>query len=132
MTVNGLTSWLKRAVRWLPVIALVLLVVFWRFGVQHWLTVHTGSENTPGSPPNYNFFSGSGSILLPWLGQGFIVGLLFWWHHQCHVDGCYRYARRTTAAGERACETHHPERHRTVEDIHAAHHEATRSKENAK
>jgi hypothetical protein len=117
-------TWLKRAAKWAPVIALALLVVFWRYGVQRWLTVHTGSSNMPGTPPNYNFFSGSGSILLPWIGQGLIVGLLFWWHNQCGVHGCYWYAQRTTAAGDRACRRHHPNQRPTVEDIHAAHHAA--------
>lgn len=72
----------------------------------------------------YAFWSGSGSVLIPMAVQMAIFLLLLWWHHQCHVTGCYRYARRTTAAGERACERHHPEQARTVEDIHAAHHAA--------
>lgn len=78
-----------------------------------------GSRNEAGAW--YGFSSGSGSILLPWLMQALTIGLLFWWHHQCGVDGCYRYARRTTAAGERACWRHHPSPRRTVQDIHHAH-----------
>lgn len=49
------------------------------------------------------------------------------WHHQCGVGGCYRYARRTTAAGERACPKHHPHPERTVEDLHAAHRAAAKT-----
>jgi hypothetical protein len=102
----------------------VLLAVFWRLGVQHWLAVYTGSSNTPGTPPNYNFNSGFGSILIPLAVQLAVFGAAFWWHNQCHVDGCYWYARRKTAAAERACWKHHPHQRRTVEDIHAAHHAA--------
>lgn len=93
--------------------------------IGHLLAHFFGLDDLAG--PIYGFWSGSGSVILPWLMQCFTIGLLFWWHHQCHVDGCYRYARRGTAAGERACQRHHPHPRRTVEDIHAAHHEAVRN-----
>lgn len=73
---------LKRALKWAPVIAAGLLTGFWRLGVQHWLAVHTGSSNTPGAPPNYNFWSGFGSDVqeLTMLG-----GLAVVWHSvNCH------------------------------------------------
>jgi hypothetical protein len=92
-----------------------------------WLLHFLGVDNEAGHP--YAFWSGSGSVLLPWVMQAVTLGLLVWWHHQCGVDGCYRYARRTTAAAERACRKHHPERRRTVRDIHAAHHAAKATSE---
>lgn len=92
--------------------------------IQYWLSRQTGSLNTPGTPPNYNFFSGFGSIILPPLLNGLVLAAVFWWHNQCGVTGCYWYARRKTAAGERACFLHHPHKKRTVEEIHTAHHAA--------
>jgi hypothetical protein len=90
--------------------------------VPHWFLHYTGSDNTSGVW--YGFWSGFGSIILPPLLNALAVAAVFWWHHQCHVGGCFWYARRTTAAGERACWMHHPDRKRTADDIHAAHHAA--------
>jgi hypothetical protein len=87
--------------------------------MTHWLLHFLGVDNEAGRP--YAWWSGSGSVIVPWVMQVAAIGLLFWWHHQCHVSGCYRYARRTTAAGERACTKHHPEGKRTAEDIRTAH-----------
>ena len=89
----------------------------------HWLVHVTGCDY--GLPYGrfgfYNFWSGiAGSFLV---GMGVWLGG-FWWHNQCGVHRCYWYARRTTAAGERACWRHHPHPRRTVEDLHAAHHAA--------
>jgi hypothetical protein len=42
------------------------------------------------------------------------------------VHRCYWYARRTTAAGERACFRHHPDPVRAAKDLHAAHHAAVK------
>lgn len=95
---------LKRAAKWAPVVALVLLAVFWRLGVQRWLTVHTGSENTPGSPPNYNFFSGSGSDISELTLLGLAVGA---WHHvNCHEPGCWRIGKHKVE-GTPWCNRHH-------------------------
>lgn len=99
-------------------------LAIWHGQARRWSAVHTGSVNTPGTPPDYNFFSGFGSIILPPLLNGLAVAAVFWWHHQCHVSGCWWYARRTTAAGERACWKHHPRPRRTAADIRAAHHSA--------
>lgn len=70
-----------------------------------------------------------------WAGiaGSFAVGLAvclpaWWWRNQCTVHHCYWPARRTTAAGERACFRHHPHPKRTVEDLHAAHHAALEGK----
>lgn len=99
---------LKRAAKWLPLIVLALIVIFWRMGVQRWLTVHTGSENTPGSPPNYNFFSGSGSdlseVTLLGLVASFVLGA---WHHvNCHEPGCPRIGKHKVD-GTPWCTRHH-------------------------
>ena len=85
--------------------------------MAHWLWFHAGLDD--GTDAWYLFPSGWGSILLPWLG----VYLAMLWHHQCHVTRCYRYARRTTAAGERACHKHHPDRRKlTAEELRRRHH----------
>lgn len=97
-------GWLKRAAKWAPVIGLVLLAVFWRLGVQHWLTVHTGSENTPGSPPNYNFFSGSGSDISELAIVGAVVG--GYRKHNCHQSRCWRIGRHVVD-GTPWCDRHH-------------------------
>jgi hypothetical protein len=89
---------------------------------MHWLSHWLGLDNVAG--PIYAFFSGSGSVFLPPVLSVLGVAAVFWWHHQCHVHHCYRYARRLTAANERACGKHHPEPKRTVHDIHRAHHAA--------
>ena len=69
----------------------------------------------------YAWWSGSGSVIIPLAVQLAIFGVVWWWHNQCGVHGCYWPSRQKTAAGERACWKHHPEPKRTVEDIHAAH-----------
>jgi len=97
----------------------VLALARWWPHVRDEFFVISGSRNEAGGW--YGFHSGFGGatyITLP------VVLTAFWWHHQCHVTGCYWYARRITAAGERACSRHHPHPERTVEDLHAAHHEA--------
>ena len=120
-------------------LGLLLLVVggslalwVWWHPIEHWFAHGTGSYNTPGSPHNYNFNSGAGSIWIPVFATPAITltGLAagFWWHHQCHVDGCLRYARRVTAAGDRACWVHHPDRVPLTERLlHARHHEVKKA-----
>lgn len=84
-----------------------------------WLLGFLGVSSEAGRA--YAWWSGSGSVIVPWLMQSLTIALLFWWHHQCHVGGCYRYARRTTAAGDRACRRHHPEPEKSAGELHAAH-----------
>lgn len=97
-------GWLKRAVKWLLVLLLVLAVASWRFGLQHWLAVHTGSVNTSSSPPNYNFWSGSGSDLSEITLLGIAAG---WWHKvNCHQEGCIRIGKHTVD-GTPWCSRHH-------------------------
>jgi hypothetical protein len=103
---------------WIAAILLVASAVWWYHGWQHWISHGTGSYNTPGSPHNYNYNSGFGSIWEPSALTLGGVAFMFYWHHQCHVTGCLRYARRTTAAGERACWRHHPDRGKVITAAH--------------
>lgn len=89
---------------------------------MHWLIHVTGGDNVSGLP--YAELSGFLSIVVPFLLQGITVAVLFLWHHQCHVTGCYWPTRRLTAAGERACWRHHPHPRRSAGDLANAHHEA--------
>lgn len=98
--------WLKRAAKWLPVIALVMLGAFWRLGAEHWLAVHTGSVNTPGTPLNYNFFSGAGSDISELAIVGAVVG--GYRKHNCHQPGCWRIGRHAVN-GSPWCDRHHQE-----------------------
>ena len=92
-----------------------------------WLLFWTGGKWPTATPTvQYNEWSGFLSVFIPPLLQLLVIGAVFWWHHQCGVSGCYWYAPRTTAAGERACWKHHPHKRRTVADVHAAHHAAAR------
>lgn len=111
---------------WLVLAGAIAAAAAWYDQWRRWTAAHTGSINAPGTPPEYNFFSGFGSIILPPVLNGVAVGAVFWWHHQCGVHRCYWYARRVTAAGERACFLHHPDKRRTVRDVHDAHHRAIR------
>ena len=76
----------------------------WWHAVQHWLAVHTGSSNEPGSPPNYNFWSGFGSDL----GEVTIVGALLavYRRHVCHEHRCWRISRHVVD-GSPWCNKHH-------------------------
>ena len=102
--------------------AVVAVAAAWDLGLQRWLAYETGSRNSATPPPDYNFFSGVGSVILPPVLNGLALAVVFWWHHQCHVDGCFRYARRTTAAGDRACRRHHPDGKLTAAAVRTRHH----------
>ncbi len=80
--------------------------------VQHWLAYMTGSLNTSGTPPNYNFWSGFGSdigeITLVAGTAAIIAGL---WHKlNCHNEKCWRLGIHHVAGGEYVvCRKHHNE-----------------------
>lgn len=83
----------------------------WYHIVQHWLAYMTGSENTSGAPPNYNFWSGFGSDL----GEVTIVGamLAVFKKHNCHTRWCLRIGRHeftdpSTGVIYLLCRRHHP------------------------
>jgi hypothetical protein len=95
--------------------------------IQHWLAYMTGSQNTSGAPPNYNFWSGFGSDL----GEVAILGGLVTWarHANCEVHGCWRLGRHQTAAGHRVCRRHHPDDRLTAQAVQDAHQQASRQPE---
>jgi hypothetical protein len=67
--------------------------------IQHWLARVTGSENMPGMPPNYNFFSGSEAALV-----GAVIG--GYRKHNCHERRCWRIGRHMVN-GTPWCDRHH-------------------------
>lgn len=73
-----------------------------------------------------------GRWYLWWSGVGADLGFLgaagaIYRRHNCEIRGCPRLARHFTAAGARLCRRHHPDGPLTVEQAHAAHHEARQS-----
>lgn len=114
-----------RKVFWVVVVAGSISTWLWWGPFEHWISYSTGSYNTPGSPHNYNYNSGFGSIVesvgLTWLG----IGIAVWWNNQCHVAGCYWPGlSHRTQAGDRACWRHHPESKLSAEKLRLRHHEA--------
>jgi hypothetical protein len=115
----------KRYLLWLIPAACVAFGLWWPYGGQHWLAVHTGTVNEPG--PYYGFWSGFGSDL----GEYVIVaGLLsnaalLFRHINCHVKGCPRIGRFELAGGEyKVCGHHHPgfdTRHPTLDHMWQRH-----------
>lgn len=111
-------TWLRSCLI-IPLGPAVYECVTWWPKIRNEFFVLTGARNESGGW--YGFHSGIGGAA--YFGIPLFV-VMFWWHHQCGVHGCYWYARRTTAAGERACWKHHPHKKRTVEELHEAHHAA--------
>lgn len=123
-----------RKLWWLfPVAALVAAAVVFYHQWERWEAHATGSYNCPpagdgcvnGVPHNYSFFSGWGSDFIPAIIT--VLGLLivYWWHNQCHVSGCFWLGLpHPTAAGHRACFIHHPESKLTHVRLHEQHHKA--------
>lgn len=82
---------------------------------QHWMSYETGSLNTPGTPPNYNYWSGFGSVF-PWEAGLFLAvahGISVHYRmNNCHVDRCPWLGRYQVAGGHyKVCRRHHPESH---------------------
>ncbi len=79
--------------------------------IQHWLAYMTGSLNTSGAPPNYNFWSGFGSDIAE---VTIIAGLVAVYRkHNCHVARCWRIGRypftdEATGTAYLLCRRHHP------------------------
>jgi hypothetical protein len=98
----------------------------WWQEVLHWLWIHTGTGNEPGS--YYGFFSGFGSDLQEFtiisvLTAGIVA---FYRKHNCEVTGCRRLGRHNTAAGHIVCRKHHPDGKLTHQDVVEAHNDAVR------
>ncbi|HVV76965.1 MAG TPA: hypothetical protein VHC43_13105 [Mycobacteriales bacterium] len=99
-------------------VSVVLIVVFWD-AVITFLGVKNEASRW------YAFDSGAGAVILgdlPLIG-GLIILIR---HHNCEIPGCLRiHLKRPTAAGHLLCRKHHPAPGpRSVEEAHAAHHEA--------
>ena len=106
----------------------VILAIMYR-SWQSWAAYETGSRNTDGTPPNYNYWSGFGSVF-PW-GMGILVTLLaVFYHnlrkHNCHAKGCIRIGRYPVdGTPYTTCRKHHPHvDNPTAEDIALAHDKA--------
>jgi len=92
----------------------------WWFPLQHWLAIHTGADNEPGS--YYGFWSGFGSDLSEVAIVGGMITMVR--RHNCEVRGCWRLGRHRTAAGHSVCARHSPSGAPTHEDVLYAHREA--------
>lgn len=119
---------IKRASWLLILFGVTTLVVTWRMGTQHWLTVHTGSENMPGTAPNYNFWSGFGSDLGEYtIAAGLFghVGVL-WRTHTCHrYWWCWRHPHhQLEGTPYMLCRHHHPDELSTVAEAVQAYKDA--------
>lgn len=81
----------------------------WWLPLQHWLAIHTGTDNEPGD--YYGFFSGFGSDL----AEVTLIGGLFaiYRKHNCHARWCWRFGRHDftderTGLTFRLCRHCHP------------------------
>lgn len=72
--------------------------------IQHWLAYMTGSANTAGTPPNYNFWSGFGSDV----GEATLIAAILgmFRKHNCHQHHCWRVGRHIVD-GTPFCNRHH-------------------------
>jgi hypothetical protein len=95
----------------LGALTVIGLLVFRYHPTQHWLAFMTGSENTSGAPPNYNFWSGFGSDL----GEvTILVGMYaVYKKHNCGVKWCWRFSRHAWTDDKglthMLCRRHHPD-----------------------
>jgi hypothetical protein len=79
------------------------------FPLQHWLAIHTGTDNEAG--PYYGFLSGAGSDI----GEITLIGgmLAIYRKHNCHTGWCLRFGHHdftdeATGISYRLCRKHHP------------------------
>lgn len=93
----------------------------WWFPLQHWLAVHSGTDNEPGD--YYGFWSGfAGDLGLFAAAIAFTAHAVISYRHKtCEVHRCWRLARHATAAGHHTCRRHHPDGAPTHEEVIAAH-----------
>jgi hypothetical protein len=101
--------------------------MMWWHAIQHWLASVTGSENTPGTPPNYNFWSGFGSDIAE---VTILIGLISLYKKKnCHKRWCWRighhdYKDPDTGLTYMLCRAHHPDhpgRHLSADIIASIH-----------
>jgi hypothetical protein len=95
--------------------------------VDHWLAVHTGTDDPSG--PYYGFWSGFGSDLAEFGTVGAIGTAAYQLvkKYNCHQAGCWRVGNHPAAGGQFfLCYRHHPEyqgRRPTAETIARLHQE---------
>lgn len=95
--------------RKLTVIAIIAVAVgflafWWGDGLQHFLSVHTGTADQSGI---YNtWWSGFGSVIVPPILSVGGLGTVYWWHHTCHIDKCYWLAKHVHGDYS-ICRRHH-------------------------
>lgn len=127
-----MTITLKRTAAGLGLLAFCWAIVWWFFGLGHWLAWYTGSYNTPGIAHDYNFWSGFGSDL----GEVTLLSVLLtfgaaWYHkHNCHTENCWRIGLHQIVGGTytvcRRCHnkiTGHPHRKLSIDHLAAKHRE---------
>lgn len=102
--------------------AVAILIALWRLPIQHWLAIHTGTDNE--SAGFYGFWSGFGSDI----GEAtIVVGIIgAYRHHNCHVKGCLFLGQKVEGTSYLACPRHHPahkgsKRGVSVDTIHEEH-----------
>lgn len=96
----------------IPAAGITFLILYWRHGalgdagLQHWLAVHTGTDNE--ASPYYGFFSGSGADISEAAIFGTVAGVVAgaFRKHNCHEKGCPRIGRHTVD-GSPWCDKHH-------------------------
>jgi hypothetical protein len=107
-------------------VALIVSAVYFYHEWQHWLAANTGSENNSSTPPDYNYWSGFGSVF-PW-SMGILAALLNNGYQaakrsNCHTHRCWRIG--SYPIGDyRVCKKHHFEvkgTHPTVEHLQEVH-----------
>jgi hypothetical protein len=106
-------------------VAAVDLYHYW----QAWAAYETGSRNTAGTPPNYNYWSGFGSVF-PWSMTLFAGVWSFVYqnakHKNCHTRVCWRLG--SFPVGDppyTVCRKHHYEAtgtQVTIEHLKVIHH----------
>jgi hypothetical protein len=99
------------------VVGLCLLVaagiaawVWHAHAVDHWLAVHTGTDNTAGV--YYGFWSGFGSDIAEFGVLGAIATAIYQLvrKYNCHEPGCWRVGSHPAAGGQfLLCYRHHPD-----------------------
>lgn len=69
----------------------------------------------------YNVWSGFGSVIVPLMVQALIALMLWYWHNQCHTQGCYNVGKYKNGQWK-ACRKHLPHDLPTEEDLDATDH----------
>ena len=112
------------------VVFLTVASVYFYHTWQHWLAYETGSQNNSSTPPNYNYWSGFGSVF-PW-EIGFVAGIWTGVYQRskranCHTHGCWRLGSLPAGDGSlyKVCKRCHYRitgTHPTIEHFRRGHH----------